>query len=147
TIFWHSRDRADLCTLTLLAWLSAGDGSIAEKEQAFLRRIASAAKGSPMAVDIIFDLVSVATVDDLEIACRYVISRFSKNQERLLAELAITLAAQDGHVTVGENYTLQFLADLLGIAPRAFAKLFQEITHRPYPEAGDPSSVDWWRRR
>ena len=146
-IFWHARDRGDLCTLTLLAWLSACDGSIAPKEEAFLRRIACAAKGVPIPVDLILELAREATLDDLEIACRYAVNRFSRSQKQQLARLAITLTAQDGTITVGENYALQFLADLLGIAPRPFAKLFQEITHRPYPEPGDPSSVDWWHRR
>ncbi len=146
-IFWHARDRGDLCTLTLLAWLAGCDGRIAAKEEAFLRRIASAAKGTPIPVDLIFDLAQGATVDDLEIACRYVLNRFSRGQKQQLARLAITLTAQDGTITVGENYSLQFLADLLGIDPRAFAKLFAEVTHRPYPEPGDPSSIEWWRRR
>jgi DnaJ-domain-containing protein 1 len=61
--------------------------------------------------------------------------------------LAVTMAVQDGRLTVGENLVLQFLADLLGVSPRAFVKLFQQTTHRPFPVAGDPSSVDWWRRR
>jgi DnaJ like chaperone protein len=61
--------------------------------------------------------------------------------------LAVTMAVRDGRLTVGENLVLQFLADLLGASPRAFAKLFRQTTHRPFPVAGDPSSVDWWRRR
>lgn len=147
TIYWNTRNRANLCTLTLLAWLSAVDGRIAEPEERFLRRIASAKTGEPTPVDIVLELAQEATVDDLELVCRYVLSHFSKEQKQRLAELAITLTAQDGHITVGENYVLQFLADLLNIKPRAFAKMFEQITHRPYPEPGDPSSLDWWQRR
>src|SRR4051812_20355246 len=91
TIYWYTRDRADLCTLTLLAWLSACDGSVAPEEEAFLRRIASAAKGAPVNVDVILEMARQATVDDLELACRYALSHFSKKQRQLLAQLAITL--------------------------------------------------------
>lgn len=147
TIYWNTRDRPNLCTLTLLAWLSAVDGHIAEPEEQFLRRIASAKTGEPTPVDLILELAREATVDDLELVCRYVLSHFSKEQKQRLAELAITLTAQDGQITVGENYVLQFLADLLNIKPRAFARMFEQVTHRPYPEPGDPSSIDWWHRR
>src|SRR5207302_5936415 len=79
--------------------------------------------------------------------CHYLNTHMDRGDRRLLAELAVTMAVQDGRLTVGENLILQFLADLLGISPRAFARLFQKIAHRPYPVAGDPSSPDWWRRR
>ena len=45
------------------------------------------------------------------------------------------MAVQDGHLTIGENFILQFLADLLGIGPRAFARLFERsrIARSPFP--------------
>ena len=39
------------------------------------------------------------------------------------------------------------IADLLGLSVRRFARLFEEVAHRPFPVAGDPGSVEWWRRR
>ena len=145
TIFWHSPNRANLCTLTLLAWLAASDGSIAPAEEALLRRMAVA--GNAAEIDAILAIARAGRVDDLEMVCRYAMTKLSRGRKRLLAQLAITVAAVDGHITVGENFALQFLADLLGISPRTFAKLFEQVTHRPFPEAGDPSSIDWWRRR
>ena len=145
TIFWRSPDRANLCTLTLLAWLSACDGPVSPEEEAFLRRIAVAGNGADM--DAILAVAQAARLEDLEIVCRYAMTRLSRGRKRLLAQLAITLAATSGSITVGENYAMQFLADLLGISPRAFAKLFQQVTRRPFPEAGDPSTVEWWHRR
>jgi uncharacterized tellurite resistance protein B-like protein len=146
TLFWNSAHRHNLCTVTLLAWLSACDGTIDPKEAAFVRRIL-AAGGNVEDFDVIFQVAQAARIDDLEVACRYVTTHFTRGQKRLFAQLAITLAAQDGHITVGENYALQFLADLLDIRPRAFSKLFQQVTHRPFPEAGDPSTIEWWQRR
>src|SRR2546423_6293894 len=39
SLFWNSAQKANLCTMTLLAWLAACDGSVAAVEEAFLRRI------------------------------------------------------------------------------------------------------------
>jgi DnaJ-domain-containing protein 1 len=145
TIFWHSPDRANLCTLTLLAWLAGSDGTIAPSEEALLRRFAVA--GNAGEIDTILAVARAGSIDALEVVCRYAMTRMSRGRKRLLAQLAVTVAAADKHITVGENYVLQFLADLLGISPRSFAKLFEQVTHRPFPEAGDPSSIGWWQRR
>lgn len=144
-LFWRSPDRANLCTLTLLAWLSTCDGPPSDEEDAFLRRIAVA--GNSGEIDMILAVAQAARLEDMETVCRYAMTRLSRGRKRLLAQLAITLAATSGYITVGENYAMQFLADLLAITPRAFAKLFQQVTRRPFPEAGDPSSIEWWRRR
>lgn len=145
TIFWHSPDRANLCTLTLLAWLAGSDGTIAASEEALLRRFAVA--GNAREIDTILAVARAGSIDALEVVCRFAMTRMSRGRKRLLAQLAVTMAAADRHITVGENYVLQFLADLLGISPRSFAKLFEQVTHRPFPEAGDPSTIEWWRRR
>lgn len=145
TLFWRSPDRANLCTLTLLAWLAASDGGIAPAEQALLRRFAVA--GNAGEIDLILQVALTGDVEDLEVVCRYAMSKLSRRKQRLLAQLAVMIAAADGKITVGENYAMQFLADLLGISPRAFARLFQQVTHRPYPEAGDPSGIEWWHQR
>src|SRR5258706_10715629 len=145
-LFWRAKNRANFCTVTLLAWIAACDGQVPPSEEAFLRRVL-AGGGGDADLSLVLQIAKAARADDLELACRYVSTRFSRRQKRRLAQLAVMLTVQDGHITVGENYALQFLADLLGIRPRAFAKLFQEITHRPYPEAGDPSSIEWWQLR
>src|SRR5258706_5571169 len=145
-LFWKAQHRANFCTATLLAWVAACDGAVPPAEEAFLRRVL-AAGGNDADLSYLLQIAKASHVDDLELACRYVSSNFSRRQKRRLAQLAVMLTAQDGHITVGENYALQFLADLLGIRPRAFAKLFEEITRRPYPEAGDPSSIEWWQLR
>ena len=67
--------------------------------------------------------------------------------KRLIARVAVTMAVQDGHLTIAENFMLQFVADLLGIGVRAFARLFEEIAHRPFPIPGDPSDPAWWKLR
>lgn len=146
TIFSATKHRQSVCTLAVLAWVAWCDGRVAPREQALLDKIAEA-------VDDVEDLAAVEAaarvqrVDDLALACRYLRSNLDRGGKRLLLQIAITMAIADGALSVGENHLLQFLADLLGVRPRAFGKLFQEIAHRPFPKAGDPSAIDWWRRR
>jgi hypothetical protein len=146
SLFWNSPNKVNLCTLTILVWLSRCDGTMSPEEEAFLRRTHQAGE-TGMDFQEIRVVARAGRLDDMEVACRYVSTHFSKEQKRLLARLAIMLTAQDGVITVGENYCLQFIADLTGIKPGTMGKLFEEVTHRPFPEAGDPSSVQWWRRR
>ena len=146
TIFRSTKHRQSVCILTVLTWVASCDGRIAPKEQALLDRIAEA-------VDDVEELSAIESaarlqrVDDLVLACRFLKTNLDRGGKRLLAQLAITMAIQDGFLSVGENHLLQFLCDLLGLRPRTFAKLFQQITHRPLPKAGDPSSPEWWADR
>lgn len=146
SIYNTTRHRQSVCTLAVLTWVALCDGRLAAREQALLDRIAES-------VDDVEDLAAVEEivrlhrVDDLAIACKFLKSNLDHGGKRLLLQLAITMAIADGALSVGENHLLQFLADLLGVRPRAFSKLFQQIAHRPFPQAGDPSSPHWWRQR
>lgn len=146
SIFNTTKHQQGVCTLALLTWVASCDGRIAPREQALLDRIAES-------VDDVEDLAAIEEVvrlhrvDDLMIACKYLKANLDRGGKRLLLQLAITMAIADGSLSVGENHLLQFLADLMGVRPRAFAKLFQQITHRPFPQAGDPSTTEWWQGR
>lgn len=111
-----------------------------------LRRVAEAHDAAGDLADLL-DAMHDADPADLELACRFLRDHTDRSGKRLLAQLAVTMAVQDGYLSVAENYVLQFLADLLGLSPRAFGVLFEEVAHRPFPLAGDPSSIDWWLRR
>jgi DnaJ-domain-containing protein 1 len=145
-IFHSTRHRQSVSILAMLTWVAACDGPIAPKEQLLLEKMAEA-------VDDVEDLSAVESlvrlqhVNDLSLACRFLQQNLDRGGKRLLMQLAITMAVQDGSFSVGEKHLMQFLADLLNIRPRLLAKLFQQIAHRPFPQAGDPSSADWWRRR
>jgi tellurite resistance protein len=145
-IYGATKHRQSVCTLGVLAWVASCDGRVAPREQALLDEIAEA-------VDDMEDLAAVEAaarmqrVDDLALACRHLRSNLDRGGKRLLLQIAITMAIADGALSVGENHLLQFLADVLGVRPRTFGRLFLEIAHRPFPKAGDPSSVAWWRRR
>jgi len=144
---FHAADhRQSLCVLAVLAWIASCDGRIAPREREMLRGVAEA-NDAASELAALLDAMAQADPADLELACRFLRNHTDRAGKRLLAQLAVTMAVQDGHLSVGENYVLQFLADLLGLSARTFGKLFEEVAHRPFPLAGDPSSVDWWRRR
>lgn len=145
-MFRAADDRQGLCVIAILAWVASCDGAVAPRERELLDRFA---EGLPNLTEVgrVIEAVIPTRPDDIELACRHVRNRMDRGGKHLLLQLAITMAVQDGFLSVGENWVLQFLADLLGVSPRKFAKLFAEISHRPFPAAGDPSSVRWWRDR
>jgi len=145
-LFRASARKQDLCILAALAWIAASDGVIAPMEQELLVLVAEASGGKE-ALPAILEMVQHGQPRDLEIACRFLRNHTTRGVKRLVARLAVTMAVQDGHLTIGENFILQFLADLLGIGPRAFARVFEEIAHRPFPIPGDPSDPAWWHQR
>ena len=145
-IFNATRHRQSVSILAVLSWIAACDGHISPGEQALLNTVA-AAIDDPEELAVVEAAARAGRVEDLELACRFLKYNLDRGGKRLLAQLAITMAIQDGAISVGENYAMQFLADLLGLRPRAIAKLFQQMAHRPFPRAGDPSSPDWWTAR
>ena len=145
-LFRASGQRQNLCVLAVLTWLASCDGSIAAGELELLRGVAAGVAGGE-ALPAVVDVARLGRPEDLELACRHLRGSLDRGERALLARLLVTMAAQDGYLTVAENHVLRFLADLLGLSARRFAKLFEEVTHRPFPEAGDPGDPQWWRRR
>jgi DnaJ-domain-containing protein 1 len=146
SLFRAAEHGQNVCVLAVLTWAASCDGAIADDELELLRGVAAGVPGGEM-LPVVIDTTQLGRPDDLEFACRYLRNKMDRSEKLLLARLLITMAAQDGHITVAENHVLRFMADLLGVAPRKFARLFEELTHRPFPDVGDVSSIEWWRRR
>ena len=147
SLFRSAEHRQNLCVLALLTWVASCDGSIEDEELELLRTVAAGVPGGESVLPAVVDVARLGRPDDLEFACRYLRNNARRTERPLLAQLFVTMAAQDGHLTVAENHVLRFLADLLGLSARRFARLFQDVTRRPLPEVGDVSSIEWWRRR
>ena len=147
SLFRGAEHRQNLCVVTLLTWVASCDGTIEEGELDLLRTVASGVAGGEAVLPAVIDVARLGRPEDLEFACRYLRNHAARTERPLLAQLFVTMAAQDGHLTVAENHVLRFLADLLGLSARKFAKLFEQVTHRPFPEVGDVSAPEWWRRR
>lgn len=147
SLFRHAEHRQNLCVLALLTWIASCDGTIEDGELELLRSVAAGVAGGEAVLPEVINVARLGRPDDLEFACRYLRNHAGRTERPLLAQLFVTMAAQDGHLTVAENHVLRFLADLLGLSARKFAKLFEQLTHRPFPDVGDVSSPEWWRRR
>lgn len=145
-VFRSTKHKQGVCILAILSWVAACDGKIAPKEQTLLDRISEAVDDAEE-LAVVEGAARRAHPRDLELACRYLKHNLDRGGKKLLAQLAVTMAIQDGYLTVSENLVLQFMADLLGLSPRGFGKLFEQIAHRPFPRAGDPSSLAWWQAR
>jgi DnaJ-domain-containing protein 1 len=145
-LFRAGEQRQNVCVLAVLTWLASCDGSIAPGELELLRSVAAGVAGGDV-LPAVIDAVRPGHAEDLELASRYLRNHLDRAGKLLLARLLITMAAQDGYLTVAENHVLRYLSDLLGLSARRFAKLFLEVTHRPFPEPGDPGDPEWWRRR
>ena len=141
-----AQQRGTLCVMALLAWVAACDGAVAPGEQELLSRVFDMAD-EPEDLRLVLQVVRRADVDDLELACRHVQRKLGRARKRLLLELAIAIAFQDGTLSTTENHLLQFLADLLGVRPRSFFKLYQSLTGQTFPVPGDLSSAAWWEQR
>ena len=147
SLFRAVEHRQNLCVLALLTWVASCDGSIDDDELELLRSVAAGVVGGEEVLPAVVAAGRLARPDDLEFACRYVRNKMDRGDKVLLNRLLITMAVQDGSLTVAENHVLRFMADVLGVSPRKFAKVFEELAHRPFPEVGDVSSLEWWRRR
>ena len=147
SLFRAAEHRQNLCVLALLTWVASCDGSIDGDELELLRSVAAGVVGGEEVLPAVVAVGRLARPDDLEFACRYVRNKMDRGDKALLNRLLITMAVQDGNLTVAENHVLRFLADVLGVSPRKFAKVFEELARRPFPEVGDVSSPEWWRRR
>jgi DnaJ-domain-containing protein 1 len=147
SLFRAAEHRQNLCVLTVLTWLASCDGSIADDELALLRGVAASVVGGQEVLPAAIEVGRLARAGDLELACRYLRNHLRRADRPLLAQLCVSMAIQDGRLTVAENHLLRFVADLLGMSARKFAGLFESLAHRPFPEVGDVSSVDWWKRR
>lgn len=146
TVFRASERKQSVCILAILTWVAGCDGRIGPREQELLDKIAQAVD-DPAELAATEAAMRNPAPADLELACRYLKNNVDRAGKKLLAQLAVTMAVQDAQLTVTENLVLQFLADLLGLSPRGFAKVYQQVTHQPFPLPGDPSSGEWWRRR
>jgi uncharacterized tellurite resistance protein B-like protein len=147
SLFRSAEHRQNLCVLALLTWVASCDGSIDPAELKLLRAVAAGVAGGADVLPAVIEVARRGRAEDMELACRHLRNHFPRGQRPLLAQVFVTMAARDGRLTVAENQVLRFLADLLGLPARKFARLFEQVTHRPFPDVGDVSSPEWWRRR
>ena len=141
----QSKHQLDLCVSLILLWIAYSDGDIDHSEREFIF-------GHMISVDhdTYDSLVSIIVSEDIEsflLVCKAVQSELDAQLKESLLVLAISVAIIDMRLAISENHILRFLADLMGYSSARFNLLYQSITGGDLPDAGDPSSMAWWKSK
>jgi flagellar biosynthesis GTPase FlhF len=140
-----SRSQVDTATLLLLAWVLVHRQHVSEGQRR--RRLAQVTAPFRHGHEL-GPVMSIAHSQDLQaIQIAAEIVRKECGQERSLSVIhqAITVATDDGELSLANHYILRFLADLLTIAPMTLNTLFKELTGTPLATPEDPSRDAYWQ--
>ncbi|WP_192035056.1 DnaJ domain-containing protein [Halomonas sp. YLGW01] len=146
TLLLTSRSQADTAGLMLLAWVMACRGPLDERQRACLETLADECRhGHDLAP--IFALADRQDFDAIQLAAEVMQKDRGGAQAYPFLRQAIALCVAEGEPSIAQHHVLRFLADLLGVAPAAFATLYGEQAGRPYAVPEDPSRRDYWLAR
>ncbi|MFN2409817.1 MAG: J domain-containing protein [Halomonas sp.] len=145
-VLLNSRSQVDTATLLLLAWVLVHRQHVSEGQRR--RRLAQVTAQFRHGHEL-SPVMSIAYSQDLQaIQLAAEILRKECSQERSLSVLhqAITVATDDGDLSLANHYILRFLADLLNVTPTTLSTLFYELTGRPLASPEDPSRDAYWQQ-
>ncbi|MDW5378286.1 DnaJ domain-containing protein [Halomonas sp. HP20-15] len=141
-----SRNQTDTAALLLLAWVMVSKGNVLPEDKHYLETLAAGFRhGHDLA-----PLIEIAGAQDMsaiQLAAEVLQKDWWNEQSFPFLRQAIGLATSNGQLAASNNHVLRFLADLLGVAPAAFAQLFQEVAGRALESPEDPSRADYWQSR
>lgn len=140
-----SRSQVDTATLLLLAWVLVHRQQVSEGQRR--RRLAQVTAQFRHGHEL-GPVMSIAHSQDLQaiqLAAEVVRKECSNERSLSILYQAITLATDDGELSLSNHYILGFLADLLNVTPATFGTLFHELTGKPLQSAEDPSRDAYWQ--
>lgn len=140
-----SRSQVDTATLLLLAWVLVHRQHVSEGQRR--RRLAQVTAQFRHGHEL-GPVMSIAHSQDLQaIQLAAEVVRKECGTERSLSVIhqAITVATDDGELSLANHYILRFLADLLGVTPMTLNTLFKELTGTPLGPPEDPSRDAYWQ--
>lgn len=140
-----SRSQVDTATLLLLAWVLVHRQHISEGQRR--RRLAQVTAQFRHGHELA-PVMGIAHGQDLQaiqLAAEVVRKECGKERSLSVMHQAITLATDDGELSLANHYVLRFLADLLSVAPVTLNTLFKELTGRPLSNPEDPSRDAYWQ--
>ncbi|MBT2772983.1 DnaJ domain-containing protein [Halomonas sp. ISL-60] len=140
-----SRSQVDTATLLLLAWVLVHRQHVSEGQRR--RRLAQVTAQFRHGHEL-GPVMSIAHSQDLQaIQLAAEVVRKECGTERCLSVIhqAITVATDDGELSLANHYILRFLADLLSVAPMTLNTLFKELTGIPLTTPEDPSRDVYWQ--
>ena len=136
-----SSDRRQLGAATLLAWVAGSDGAMTQRQQQVWQDTLAVRQKSGFG-ELALTAVRDAALDDLLLACEAV-RNMASDARREFLQRAFSVATAEQRLSIAANYTLRFLADLVGVD---LSELSQQVG-KGVPAPGDPSSIDWWKLR
>jgi len=140
-----SRSQVDTATLLLLGWVLVHRQHVSEGQRR--RRLAQVTAQFRHGHEL-GPVMSIAHSQDLhaiQLAAEVVRKECSKERSLSVMHQAITVATDDGDISLANHYILRFLADLLNVAPATLGTLFQELTGQPLRPPEDPSRDAYWQ--
>ena len=140
-----SRSQVDTATLLLLAWVLVHRQHVSEGQRR--RRLAQVTAQFRHGHELA-PVMSIAHSQDLQaiqLAAEVVRKECGKERSLSVIHQAITVATDDGELSLANHYILRFLADLLNVAPMTLSTLFKELTGTPLASPEDPSRDVYWQ--
>ncbi|WP_336268631.1 MULTISPECIES: J domain-containing protein [Halomonadaceae] len=140
-----SRSQVDTATLLLLAWVLVHRQHVSEGQRR--RRLAQVTAQFRHGHEL-GPVMSIAHSQDLQaiqLAAEVVRKECGKERSLSVIHQAITVATDDGELSLANHYILRFFADLLSVAPNTLNTLFKELTGTPLASPEDPSRDTYWQ--
>lgn len=140
-----SRSQVDTAKLLVLAWVLVHRQHVSEGQRR--RRLAQVSAQFRHGHEL-SPVMQIAQQQDLlaiQLAAEVIRKECSKEHSLSVMHQAITVATDNGELSLANHYILRFLADLLNVAPATLSTLFQELTGRPLATPEDPSRDAYWR--
>ena len=140
-----SRSQVDTATLLLLAWVLVHRQHVSEGQRR--RRLAQVTARFRHGHEL-GPVMSIAHSRDLQaiqIAAEVVRKECATERRLSVIHQAISVATDDGELSLTNHYILRFLADLLNVTPAALTTLFHELTGTPLATPEDPSRDAYWQ--
>lgn len=140
-----SRSQVDTATLLLLAWVLVHRQQVSEGQRR--RRLAQVTAQFRHGHELgpVMGIAHSQDLQAIQLAAEVVRKECSKEQSLSVLHQAISVATDDGEISLNNHYILCFLADLLNVTPTTFSTLFQELTGRPLGSVEDPSRDAYWQ--
>lgn len=140
-----SRSQVDTATLLLLAWVLVHRQHISEGQRR--RRLAdiSAHFRHGHELEPVMSIAHSQDLQAIQLAAEVVRKECSKERSISVIHQAISVATDDGVLSIANHYILRFLADLLNVTPVTLASLFMRLTGTSLSTPEDPSRDAYWQ--
>ncbi|MBR2513872.1 MAG: J domain-containing protein [Halomonas sp.] len=141
-----SRSQVDTATLLLLAWVLVHRQHVSEGQRR--RRLAQVTAQFRHGHELgpVMGIAHSQDLQAIQLAAEVVRKECSKERSLSVIHQAITVATDDGEISLANHYILRFLADLLNVTPSTLSTLFQELTGKPLLPPEDPSRDAYWQQ-